>query len=77
MRVQPDTQKAAEAGAFAQEVAALPYRGWQPTILALLPRLEEEAAEQGKEQAFGLLLIELKQDLPARVSLGVSVMGMC
>ena len=68
MRVHPETQKAGEAAA--REVAALPYREWRLAILAMLQQLEEDAAEQGKEQAFGPLLFELKKDLQARVSLG-------
>jgi hypothetical protein len=36
----------------------------------MLQQLEEAAAGQGKEQAFGLLLFELKQNLQARVSMG-------
>jgi hypothetical protein len=53
-----------------REVAALPYREWRLAILAMLQEVEKDAAEEGKEEAFGSLLFELKQDLQARVSLG-------
>ena len=68
MRFHPKTKKAGEAAG--REVAALPYREWRLAILAMLQQLEEDASEQGKEQAFGPLLHELKKVIEARVIIG-------